>query len=633
MAHHFRLKDTTTQMIEAIWPLSVLSCPRDSTINGRDHTLIGLRTFVQEVLRRSKTSYYTLQVALYYLVLIKSMVPKHDFTMEQLVDSQSCRAMQCGRRMFLAALILASKYLQDRNFSARAWSRISGLRTCEINTNEMAFLLAVNWKLHIPEPVFNRWTEIVLKYSVSSSLSTTSRTSPVPATAAKLWKSIIPHLTPDLGQFDFGAATISDDSISSPNMMASRPSSTIPAHLTSPLCSESREQTPTNSYTVPMVLEPTPLDRANETICPPLPRLGLLPTPTMTPQTGTFGTPAVSAFGLCSRRSSMSVAMAQVQSSCLARSTLDNVNCWKPTLPEPFPTSARRSSLALSSSTFSSPESMVSDVSSRSSRSSSISSVASICALSRPRLAVQATRRCANMQLSSLKENQQPSPQTSPNENSIWGPLKLSPDGLTTPESDYFTRPNLSPPKGNIENPDDSTNDNNTSTHEAATALRDLALSHHRVFSYPSRLPNSRKRENPASNDLSMMTHTPTDGNDRQLLYPSKSRKRERMISTDTSVQDCVREIIAPRYLDEIRNGTYEKDDDTVLLDPKLADSFLVPKGNVPLNPRNGIKRTPTKDDVACKRTCGAAKSKWDSRRFGHGAREFAAPGMWEGIL
>ncbi|KAK4995069.1 hypothetical protein LTR28_000651 [Elasticomyces elasticus] len=65
--------------------------------------------------------------------------------------------------MFLAALILASKYLQDRNFSAKAWSKMSGLKVCEINLNEMAFLRTVDWKLHIPGKLFQRWTEIVLR--------------------------------------------------------------------------------------------------------------------------------------------------------------------------------------------------------------------------------------------------------------------------------------------------------------------------------------------------------------------------------------------------------------------------------------------------------------------------------------
>jgi hypothetical protein len=104
---------------------------------------------------------------LYYLILIKAHLPKHDFTMSQPEDA-SLRALQCGRRMFLAALILASKYLQDRNYSARAWSKISGLKVCEINTNEMAFLEAVNWKLHITDPIWEKWQEVVLRHTLAT---------------------------------------------------------------------------------------------------------------------------------------------------------------------------------------------------------------------------------------------------------------------------------------------------------------------------------------------------------------------------------------------------------------------------------------------------------------------------------
>ena len=123
-------------------------------------TGISLRTFIRETLRRSRTSHSTLQVTLYYLVLIQikagNMLAQwsaHRFT--------NSNSLACGRRMFLAALILASKYLQDRNYSARAWTKISGLCNQEISSNEIAFLLAVDWKLHVPLDVFHQWTDIV----------------------------------------------------------------------------------------------------------------------------------------------------------------------------------------------------------------------------------------------------------------------------------------------------------------------------------------------------------------------------------------------------------------------------------------------------------------------------------------
>ena len=611
-------------MIETIWPLSTSSCGRDSALAGKNQNLIGLRTFVQEVLKRSKTSYSTLQVALYYLVLIQSSLPlpRHDFTMEQLEDTQSCRAMQCGRRMFLAALILASKYLQDRNFSARAWSKISGLKTCEINTNEMAFLSAVNWKLHIPEPVFHRWTDIVLKYSPSAQSPTSPRSSPP---SPNMWRSIIPHLTPELDDLNFGAATISNDSgYNSPGSELDSPP--LSATLNVPTCSDSNEQTPTNPYTIPRILEPTPRDsKVHEQILPPLPHLGPLPTPVLTPQTSNFSTPAVGAYGLCPRRSSMSIAMAKANNACLSRVILDphpsSSQCtWKPNLPEPFPMSAHRSSLTRSTSSLSSPESMVSDVSSRSSRSSSISSVASSTgALPQSSLAVQATRRCAKMQLQCLEENERPVPRiVDPDRDLSWeafsrrsafrkgsdhettGSIWVSPEALGNAETDYFAKPRKPQSKAHSENLPPA---QNASTHEAATALRDLALNHR---------------------DLTKSTTI--------SLSPCRnpSRKRERPLSVDlpSNIQDRVRDLLAPRCLGDITNGGRNVDDSTVLQDCKLADSFLAKKENCA-----SVKALVRKEGLPRKRTCGdVGEAKRLNRVLAERVRE-PGPGMWEGIL
>ncbi|CAD6592943.1 MAG: hypothetical protein ASARMPREDX12_006611 [Alectoria sarmentosa] len=573
------LVDTTTQMIETIWPLSVLSCGRDTILGGKQQNLIGLRVFVQEVLRRSKTSYSTLQVALYYLILIQSCIPRHDFTMEQSEDSPACRAMQCGRRMFLAALILASKYLQDRNFSARAWSKISGLQTCEINSNEMAFLSAVNWKLHLPQPVFDKWTDIVLKYSPSAQVNAPPRSFP---TSPHNWKSIVPLLTPELDTLEFGSAEVSDESgYNSPVSDMSPPP--IPLREELSPCSDSNEPTPTNPYTIPRVLEPTPRDsKTGEQILPPLPHLGPLPTPQMTPQTGTFCTPAVSASGLSSGRSSMSYAMAQIQNACMARSTLDYSHQWKPNAPAPFPMSARRSSLARSASTFSSPESTISDVSTRSSRSSSISSVASSnCALPPPRLAVQATRRCTNMKLCGVKEENQRSVLTEDDELS-WEAFSTSRQGF----HDY--QPKFTP----------ISTHHSASTREAAAALRDLALNRQ---------------------------HTPLP-----TPRPAKCLKRSYPNSVDSSVQSAVRDLIAPRCLGDITNMKKvrkNEEDGTVLPDGKVADSFLFSSHN--------DKRKPalSRDGLPRKRTC--AGSDRGGREEARMMQKVVArgPGMWEEIL
>ncbi|KAH7116961.1 hypothetical protein B0J11DRAFT_552885 [Dendryphion nanum] len=435
------LVDSATQMVEVIWPTSVPSS-RCEPNAGRG--VLPLRTFIQETLRRSRTSYSTLQVALYYLILIKAHVPKHDFTMEQPEDAASFRALQCGRRMFLAALILASKYLQDRNYSARAWSKISGLKVCEINTNEMAFLAAVNWKLHITDPVWERWQEVVLRH-------TPSNQPPSPGAAMpNTWRTIIPQLNPELTVVEVAPKTPLTPVRPVLRSHASQYSLRSPLPLSDAF--NSQESTPTPAmYQAPRFLEPRP------ELLPPTPslaRLGPLPTPTLTPQSVASNTPAASAMAFGSRRPSMCSAMAQAQSSSLARSCVDQFNPSIRNGLEAYHWPSRRPSLAPStSSSASSPESMVTD-NSRSSRASSISSVSSAnWAPSQAKLARLATCRNARLPypaLSKCKEQYEyaPSePMSSPDlesfhiDDSDATPIRVeSPTPMDIPANHYASR-------------------------------------------------------------------------------------------------------------------------------------------------------------------------------------------------
>lgn len=591
-------------MIEIIWPLSVISCSRDATACGKQQTMLGLRTFVQEVLRRSKTSYSTLQVALYYLILIQSCIPKHDFTMEQSEDSAACRAMQCGRRMFLAALILASKYLQDRNYSCRAWSKISGLRTCEINANEMAFLSAVNWKLHIPEPVFHRWTDIVLKYSPSAQVNASSGSCSI---RLHSWKTIVPLLTPELDSEVFDSAEISDDSgYNSPGSeLSSMSPPPIPMRDVSPP-SLSNEPTPTNPCAVPRTVEPSPRDdKAGEYTMPALPHLGPLPTPQLTPQTGTFCTPAASAHGISSGRS-MSHAMAQIRRSCLSRSAMDSPNQWKSHAPPAIPTPSRRSSLAYSMSSASPPESMISHATFRSSRSSSVSSVASSnCAPPQPNMAIQATRRCANTQLYGLKEeNQKPVPIKNEEAFQSYLAHARDEDGMYA-QSRFYDLPPRDYHQFEVRS--------NEETREAATALHTLHLDRQLPPLQPQAVPR-----------------------------PSKGgRKRARPNSMDLSVQSCVRDEIAPRCLNDITNkpqnlNTSSEKDSIVLPDPNLADSYLVSKrgSSRPSSSSSNTKPALSGECLPNKRACaGSDRGGRGEARLIMQHLQIQGPGMWEGIL
>jgi hypothetical protein len=112
-----------------------------------------MRSYIYKVLSRTKTSFCTFKVALFYLLLIKECIQ----------TSFHEQSLYCNRQMFLTVLILASKYLQDTSYSANSWSKMSGVPVEEINANERVVLQAVDWKIHMPKSKFNRW-EIILKY-------------------------------------------------------------------------------------------------------------------------------------------------------------------------------------------------------------------------------------------------------------------------------------------------------------------------------------------------------------------------------------------------------------------------------------------------------------------------------------
>ena len=376
--------DTSTHIVEAIWPTSSVP-PRNES---RGNSVLPLRTFIQETLRRSRTSYSTLQVALYYLMLIKPHVPSHDFTSEQPDDRYASQAIQCGRRMFLAALILASKYLQDRNYSARAWSKISGLNTLEINQNEMTFLLAVNWKLHVTEETYKRWAECVTKLTPSQPPSPGGAAQQLYEQQCCDFRRIILSLSPELDNLE---ELVPSSPTAQFRDLPPRSLYTPPAERSTGFNSDSDLVSASKSQSVPVVMEPT----LGAAYAPGrlAPALGLLPTPRLTPQSSGFSTPAASAAShLLGRSSSMGFAMAQASATTAAQ-TLDR---WSPSATSsPMSQITRRSSFANSVSSASSPESMVSD-SSRISRSSSISSASSVSAPS-SKLDVQARCRYARL--------------------------------------------------------------------------------------------------------------------------------------------------------------------------------------------------------------------------------------------
>jgi len=208
------MKDAAVSTISSIWGrFSRESRAPDQVGANRPcpNNTLPLSLFVREILRRSRTSCSTLQAALLYCSRCKNAVydsvdritqaspsevvswlsqtevmtrspinldssspalPSLSPPCAELLTSShstttagaphsSMRAsspLLCGRRMFLAAIVVASKFLQDRTYSNRTWAKITGLPPREIEQLERVFLHTIQYNLYVDEAQWAAWT-------------------------------------------------------------------------------------------------------------------------------------------------------------------------------------------------------------------------------------------------------------------------------------------------------------------------------------------------------------------------------------------------------------------------------------------------------------------------------------------
>lgn len=143
--------DANALVIESIWKI-----PKMNT-----SSVVPLRTFIQEVLKRSRTTYSTLQTALFYLFRSRPEIKLHIERMQQQSSQWEDAYVSCGRRMFLASLVVASKFVQDKTYRNSAWAKIAGLPVSEINAAERIFLNIIDYRLYISQPTFEKWHHLL----------------------------------------------------------------------------------------------------------------------------------------------------------------------------------------------------------------------------------------------------------------------------------------------------------------------------------------------------------------------------------------------------------------------------------------------------------------------------------------
>ncbi|KAI9310633.1 cyclin-domain-containing protein, partial [Dichotomocladium elegans] len=154
--------DVTVQAIASIWPNA------SNQPSAGNRPIANLNTFLHHILKHSRTTHSTLQLAIFYLFRIRPRVieQRNAITTANSTDVNygSDVYIGCGRRMFLAALICAHKFLQDKTYKNSAWSKVSGLSVAEVNHAERVMLQLLDWSLYVRKDTYDRWIMMLQRH-------------------------------------------------------------------------------------------------------------------------------------------------------------------------------------------------------------------------------------------------------------------------------------------------------------------------------------------------------------------------------------------------------------------------------------------------------------------------------------
>ncbi|KAI8878009.1 hypothetical protein K501DRAFT_259381 [Backusella circina FSU 941] len=148
------LVDITSLTIRTSWSMEMVT-----TNDGQP--VVNTQAFVRHLLKRSRATRSTLQLAIFYLFRIRPQLAKR---------SQIDPIVKCGRRMFLAALICAHKYLYDNTFTNASWAKISRLPVKEINQAERSLLEMLDYRLFVSTELYQKF-EAQLQEAMPEQLS------------------------------------------------------------------------------------------------------------------------------------------------------------------------------------------------------------------------------------------------------------------------------------------------------------------------------------------------------------------------------------------------------------------------------------------------------------------------------
>ena len=141
--------------------VGVIACMLEETVQrneqtGRTCTLTSFNgrrppltpdAFVKRVAKYSGASPCCFAVALVYLERLKGR------------DPGVCLTLANFQRLFLVAVMSASKFLDDFYYSNKHWAEVGGIQTVELNRLELEFLFRMSFSLHMQREEYNWYAE------------------------------------------------------------------------------------------------------------------------------------------------------------------------------------------------------------------------------------------------------------------------------------------------------------------------------------------------------------------------------------------------------------------------------------------------------------------------------------------
>lgn len=74
-------------------------------------------------------------------------------------------------RLFIVALMLANKFLDDNTFTNKTWSEVSGMKIKDVNIMESEFLEALDYNLFVRSDDYNIWKQLLQECRQRATLS------------------------------------------------------------------------------------------------------------------------------------------------------------------------------------------------------------------------------------------------------------------------------------------------------------------------------------------------------------------------------------------------------------------------------------------------------------------------------